>query len=154
MSIAIQIKQAELDDVDAVYRICVSCFPNMGSWNKSAFRWHVISGDALCVIASYGDKIIGFTCGALNQSAHTLYLSRIGVMREFRGLGVGTSLTKELISTCMDMCDLHVVLADVSTSNYPSMLSLKSLGFVECSLKLGYYQETSEDAISFRKLIV
>ena len=73
-----------------------------------------------CVVAEKGDQVVGFVSGFIPENQpKTLFIWQVAVSQKARGLGIGTSMLKRLLSRpiCRNVRYLETT---VSPSNAPS----------------------------------
>lgn len=66
-------------------------------WNKENFSRILPGKDEYSCVVYDGDSLIGFMIAYLSEK-HTLHLSRIAVLNEYRGTGIGKLLLEKLIA--------------------------------------------------------
>lgn len=116
----IQIRKASIGDLGEILRLNSDLFKkeykeydktlNL-NWTRSSagkkyYSDRITKKDGFVVIAKYGQKTIGYLCGALLQreffkkNAKYGELENMSVDKKFRGKGAGSLMTKEFISWC------------------------------------------------------
>lgn len=140
----ITITNMTLSDLDSIKSILETDFDNF--WNYNVFKSELENQNSRYIVAKINDTIVGFA-GFI-----TLYdeadISNIVVNKNYRHLGIGTLLLKDLIVLAKSQ-NLLALNLEVKSSNIFAINLYKNLHFTECGLRRKYYNNL-EDAILMR----
>ncbi|MBO8158257.1 ribosomal protein S18-alanine N-acetyltransferase [Thermosyntropha sp.] len=135
-------------DIDEVVRIEQESFPV--PWSKEAYLGELKNNFAVYLVCDYEGEIAGY--GGMWIVFEEAHITNIAVDKRFRGKGMGRSLLEELERIAREKNALRIVL-EVRPSNHVARNLYKSVGFVETSIRKGYYSNNGEDAIVMTKLL-
>lgn len=74
------------------------------------------------------------------------HITNIAVHPEFRGMGFGNEIMKDIIN-CAINSGVKDMTLEVRASNIAAINLYNKFGFQEVAIRRGYYQDTNEDAI-------
>ena len=135
------IRRMTLADVDGVAAVEAATFPR--PWSREAFAAEMKNVAARYLVAESDGRVIGFA-GAwliLDES----HITNIAVLKEYRGQGVGRSLTAALLQYLSNLGAAYTTL-EVRRSNTVAQNLYVSLGFVRLGTRKRYYEDNGEDA--------
>ena len=95
-----------------------------------------------------GDEIVGFIAGELHSGDQIAWISTVGVLPEYRGRGIGTSLMK----ACEERLSAQAVRLSVRKSNLDAIRLYNKLGYSPVESWNRYYQD-GEDALVLEKIL-
>ncbi len=95
-------------------------------------------------VAKCDGKIVGYISYMVIYSDADLV--NIGVLPEYRGLGIGSRLLHEMVMDC-DSRDLTYIHLEVRKSNHVAIRLYESYGFVTVGVSKNHYKEPTEDAL-------
>lgn len=131
------------EDADGVEIVEKACFDM--PWSRKSF-WQEASNDKayylLAIDENADDKIIGYTgMWVLFGEAQ---ITNVAVMPEYRNLGIGRKMMKEIIQIAKSK-GADAMTLEVRPSNDSALHLYKSLGFKSVGRRRGYYED-GEDA--------
>lgn len=131
------------EDADGVEIVEKACFDM--PWSRKSF-WQEASNDKayylLAIDENADDKIIGYTgMWVLFGEAQ---ITNVAVMPEYRNLGIGRKMMKEIIQIAKSK-GADAMILEVRPSNDSALHLYKSLGFKSVGRRRGYYED-GEDA--------
>jgi ribosomal protein S18 acetylase RimI-like enzyme len=141
------VRPMTLDDLGAVWRLGKSLFTGEISyskrlWTEDELLARFVDEPPLCLTATFKDRVVGFTIGAILRRAGsswaTGYLVWIGVSKRYQRKQVALKLYRELERRLRERGARNVI-AEVETRN------LKALGFMR---KAGFHEDHT---VSFLK---
>ncbi|KAB3532066.1 ribosomal protein S18-alanine N-acetyltransferase [Alkaliphilus serpentinus] len=137
------IRGMKLSDINQVAKIEEACFAV--PWTKAAFEKEIRSN----LLAKYyvvliDDKIVAY--GGMWLIMEEAHVTNIAVDPLEQGKGFGRRLTEEMIEEAKAMGALKITL-EVRKNNVVAQNLYKSLGFLPCGIRPGYYSDNGEDAI-------
>ena len=99
MSVPLQFRDMNLDDVPAGLRLC-----RTAGWNQLAADWELFLqlSPSGCRVATWDDRVIG-TVATVNYENRFAWIGMVLVDPEYRGQGVGTRLLKESLEILKDL---------------------------------------------------
>jgi ribosomal-protein-alanine N-acetyltransferase len=136
------IRQADLQDVDWMYRLDKMCFAD-DFWPSSAFQSEFRS-DLPPLVAVAGGKGVGYIC--LLSGPEELHITNLAVDPSHRRLGIGIQLVRTALAEAARRRATQIFL-DVRPSNQAARKLYGSLGFVELYRRRGYYIRPVEDGL-------
>lgn len=139
------IRRMTIDDVDGVHAIEMSSFPK--PWKREDFvKEMTVNACARYLVAKKAGEIVGFA-GAwiVLDEAH---ITNIAVKEEYRGQGIGRTLTAALLQYAANLGVVYAVL-EVRRSNTAAQNLYKSLNFEYVGTRKKYYENNGEDAFLF-----
>ncbi len=149
------IRAANWRDLNAVRNVEQRCFPR-DAWPL----WDIIGvltmPNIVRLKATINDALVGFIAGEVHEdqrlSAHMVntprvaWISTVGVLPEYRGLGIGTALMK----ACEARLATATVRLSVRRSNTGAIRLYENLGYHMVETWMRYYQD-GEDALVLEK---
>ena len=139
------IRQADLQDVDWMYRLDKTCFEG-DFWPLSVFQSEFRS-DLPPLIAVAGGIGVGYIC--LLCGPEELHITNLAVAPSHRRLGLGRQLVRAALAEAARRRATQIFL-DVRPSNQAAIMLYDSLGFVELYRRRGYYIRPVEDGLVVR----
>ncbi len=97
-----------------------------------------------------GRNLLGYAIGI--SAAGEGEILRLGVLSEYRGIGLGRALLTFLTSS-LYKSGAGVLFLEVRESNTPARALYLSCGFTECGRRKKYYSSPVEDAVIMSKLL-
>ncbi len=98
--------------------------------------------------AVYEEELIGFIAVDLRRSQKTAWIATLGVMPEYRKLGIGSAL----IRTCEEEVGLPKIRLSVRQSNLPAIQMYHKHGYQQVEVWKKYYKG-GDNALVFEKEI-
>ena len=137
-----EIKRMQPQDANRMAEIDRQVFSQ--PWSEQGFLSALQSPDTLYLIVWKDDQIIGY-CGFL-QSFEEADITNVAVKEDWRGLGVGRRMLKEL----MDLGKKRGVeryTLEVRIGNIAAIKLYESLGFESVGIRKNFYEFPREDAL-------
>jgi [ribosomal protein S18]-alanine N-acetyltransferase len=136
------IRPMTLRDVDGVLRVEHRSFT--APWSRQAFLTELVDNHfARYVVAVCDNRIVGYAgIWLIIDEGH---VTNIAVDPDFRGLHLGETLLKTLISICMAGA-IHRMTLEVRVSNTVAQRLYEKYGFETVGVRKGYYTDNGEDA--------
>jgi len=140
----ITIEQMQSEDLDEIARLEKGSFSD--PWPKKAFEAQLNDGASIMLAARLaGQKeIVGYLCAYFVLVE--LQLASVAVKNEYRGMGIGEKLVREMIRLGLGLGAEEVWL-DVRESNLAARRLYQKLGFREVYRRKNYYRKPKEDAL-------
>ncbi|EJY54864.1 ribosomal-protein-alanine acetyltransferase [Alicyclobacillus hesperidum URH17-3-68] len=137
------IRRMLLRDLDQVLRVEHRSFT--APWSRQAFIGELVENRlARYVVAEYDQRIAGYAgFWMIMDEGH---ITNIAVDPDFRGLKLGETLLKTLMSICMAAGGRKMTL-EVRVSNEIAKNLYRKYGFERVGIRKGYYTDNNEDAI-------
>ena len=139
----ITIRRMTIADVPGVYHIEKDCFST--PWSKQSFVDEMERNPvARYLVAIAGEEIVGYA-GAwlILEEGH---ITNIGVLREYRGQGIGEKLAKGLLTYSANLGVQYMTL-EVRKSNIIAQKLYEKMGFQKVGTRKKYYEDNGEDAL-------
>lgn len=144
------VQKMELKHIDEVVDIEKECFQI--PWNKKAFEDEIIKNKmAIYVVATFEDKVVGH--GGMWHVINEGHITNIAVKKDFRTIGVGKLIVKNLIQIAEEKEMIGLTL-EVRKSNQVAMGLYKNYNFFIQGIRPEYYSDNREDAILMYKDLV
>jgi len=134
------IRQMEIDDISAVYRLGERLFTSdefpilYRTWDPYEVTDYFTSDPDYCLVAEVGDKIVGFILATTIEKEGTAwkkygYLSWIGVDEASQGTNLGFRLYRRLEEKLRED-GVRMVIADTEAENEKAIAFFTALGFL------------------------
>jgi len=139
----LQIRRMTLQDVDSVMAVERRSFT--APWSRQAFMTELIDNQfARYIVAVYDGRLVGYAgVWLIIDEGH---VTNVAVDPDFRGLHLGESLMRALVSICLANSATRMTL-EVRVSNVNAKHLYEKLGFESVGLRKGYYTDNNEDAM-------
>lgn len=111
------------------------------SKGKKYFEDRIVKKDGFVEVAEVKGKIIAYVCGGISEGqfyrkeAKRAELENMFAEENFRGVGIGTKLTKDFINWCKEN-EVENIAVTASVQNKHGIDFYKKLGFKDYSLTL------------------
>lgn len=115
-------------------------------WSEKGLLEEIDNPAACFWVAVRENEVLGY--GGMHTVLGESYVDNIAVFPEFRGHGVGRTLTAALIEKARENGGVFITL-EVRASNVPAIALYRSLGFTEVGVRRNFYTEPREDALIF-----
>ena len=112
-------------------------------WTEEDFLRCLRQRNCIGMVAEQGDKIVGFMIYELHKNK--LHIMNFAVHPDWRRTGIGTQMTRKLVSKLSSHRRTRITL-EVRETNLPAQLFFQTQGFVALRVLRGYYEDTGEDA--------
>ena len=113
------------------------------SWTEEDFLRCLRQRNCIGMVAEASERVVGFMIYELHK--HRLHVLNFAVHEQFRRRGVGSQMTKKLITKLSHDRRSRVML-EVRETNLSAQLFFRTLGFRAVSVLRDYYEDTTEDA--------
>ena len=145
------IRQATLDDLDALVRIEESCF-DTDRLSRRNFRYLLIKGHAETLVEEDNGVIRGYTMLLFNDGISLARLYSLAVDPNYQRMGIAGRLVEasEISARQHDCVSLRL---EIRKDNIPSINLFKRHGYREFGVHADYYEDHM-DAIRFEKSMV
>jgi [ribosomal protein S18]-alanine N-acetyltransferase len=146
---AIALRSYEPHDFAALHRLDQACFPPGISYSKTTLRYFLTLSCADCVVATDGNRIVGFILSEENPPlAHIITLD---VVEKARRRGIGSALLQTLEAN-LAARGVRSVLLETATDNQAAVAFWQQRGYrIEATLKRYYLGRI--DAYEMRKIL-
>ena len=138
------IARAHPGDVPQLKAIEIEC--GLSPWSAAAYEAELARPDSIVLTATAADRIVGFIAGRrpliLDADAE---INNIGVIRDFRGNGIASSLLKEFRRICV-VRRARLIWLEVRQSKVAAIALYLSHGFVKRGVRRNFYHDPVEDA--------
>ncbi|MCI8654458.1 MAG: ribosomal protein S18-alanine N-acetyltransferase [Clostridia bacterium] len=140
----IQIAEMTLYDLNSIKSILNTDFDDF--WNYNIFKTELENPNSRYIVAKINDTIVGFAGFIILYDEADI--SNIVVNKNYRHMGIGSSMLKRLIDLAK-ILDINFLNLEVNSSNVFAINLYKNFSFIQCGLRKKYYNN-SEDAILMR----
>ena len=135
----ITVRKAVSGDIPALCELEKQCFSS--PWTAVGFEDFFNNGYSHCLVAEYDGAVCGYV--GMNFIDGEGEITNLAVSENFRRLGLGGLLIKELSATD----GLKKLMLDVRVSNEAARRLYEKLGFKTDGVRKGFYTKPREDAI-------
>ena len=123
-----------ISDLDEIKDILVSDFYDF--WTYSIFKDELNSSSSHYIVAKLNNEIVGF--GGIKVVLDSADIMNIVVKKNFRNLGIGTSILNEIIALCLSL-NLSSITLEVRKDNEYAISLYKNFGFETLGVRKKYY---------------
>lgn len=113
-------------------------------WSYTSFEEEFSNKTARYVVALDGQNVVGFA--GIWIIAGEGDITNIAVLKEYRGMGIASSMMKELFSICLNEGADSITL-EVRASNIPAQKLYEKFNFKCEGIRKGFYSDNKEDAL-------
>ena len=139
----LNIRAMTLGDLEDILAIEKQSFST--PWSYEAFYKEITENKfAIYYVATYGDKIIGYS--GMWLVIDESHITNIAIIPDYRGKGIAKMLMYSMMVTSVKNSCNRMTL-EVRVENYPAQYLYHGLGFVNAGIRKGYYSDTGDDAI-------
>ena len=114
------------------------------AWNENMLRNELDNALTTYVVMESEGKIIGYAGFWL--VAGEAQVTRVAVLEELRGLGLGTRLTAALVNKAWEL-GAEAVTLEVRESNLAAQKAYLTCGFASEGIRPNYYEDNHENAV-------
>ena len=139
------IREANIDDIEAIYQIESESFGN--PWSKTLLTNEIQSNTSLMLCAVIKGSVVGF--GSSMQVYDEIHITNLAVAVDQRRQGIGKRLLSELINAKYSE-QINNFILEVRISNTPAIELYRSYGFEPLGIRKKYYEDENEDALVMR----
>ena len=129
-------------DIPAIEAIETTAFYD--AWNENMLRNELDNALTTYVVMESEGKIIGYAGFWL--VAGEAQVTRVAVLEELRGLGLGTRLTAALVNKAWEL-GAEAVTLEVRESNLAAQKAYLTCGFASEGIRPNYYEDNHENAV-------
>ena len=129
-------------DIPAIEAIEATAFYD--AWNENMLRNELDNALTTYVVMESEGKIIGYAGFWL--VAGEAQVTRVAVLEELRGLGLGTRLTAALVNKVWEL-GAEAVTLEVRESNLAAQKAYLTCGFASEGIRPNYYEDNHENAV-------
>ena len=138
----VKIRPMKREDVKLVYELSARCFAV--PWTEASLIKELDNHLAHYYVAELRGNIVGY--GGMWMIAGEGEITNIAVDEEYRGEGIGQAIVNHLMQVGQEktLCMIHL---EVRSSNEIAQRLYVGAGFEKITVRKGYYQKPTEDAI-------
>lgn len=144
-----EIKPVSIDKIKSIAKLERESFPDY-PYPTEIFYYYYRKCPDLFLIAEKDERIIGYVLGCSEDDVG--HIVSIAVAREFRGIGIGKSLLREVERKMIEK-GVRRIRLEVSVSNQRAISLYSSLGYREIGRIRKYYPDGS-DALIMEKTVL
>ena len=141
------IEAANWRDLNTLRRLEQVCFPK-DVWPLWDLIGVLTLPSVLRLKAMVDGEMVGFIAADIRRSENIAWIATIGVLPEFRGQGIGSSL----LAACEAQATTARMRLNVRTSNETAIRLYRREGYEKVGLWPGYYQDGENALIMEKKL--
>ena len=123
-----------ISDLDEIKDILVSDFDDF--WTYSILKDELNSSSSHYIVAKLNNEIVGF--GGIKVVLDSADIMNIVVKKNFRNLGIVTSILNEIIALCLSL-NLSSITLEVRNDNEYAISLYKNVGFETLGVRKKYY---------------
>ena len=123
-----------ISDLDEIKDILVSDFDDF--WTYSILKDELNCSSSHYIVAKLNNEIVGF--GGIKVVLDSADIMNIVVKKNFRNLGIGTSILNEIIALCLSL-NLSSITLEVRKDNEYAISLYKNFGFETLGVRKKYY---------------
>lgn len=137
------IRQANIDDVDAIFEIEHLCFPD--PWSKDSLRYELGENPrAFYIVAELDGQVVGYAgLWWIEDEGH---ITNVAVRPGYRSRKIASGIIDVMIDFTTKKGIRHHTL-EVRCSNDPAIGLYEKYGFAVEGVRKGYYLNNGEDAL-------
>jgi ribosomal-protein-alanine N-acetyltransferase len=128
----------DMPEVLAIEQECFE-FP----WYEDDFIRCLRQRNCIGMVAEASERVVGFMVYELHK--HRLHVLNFAVGAKFQRRGIGSQLTRKLVSKLSHDRRSRIML-EVRETNLPAQLFFRNVGFRAVSVLRKFYEDTPEDA--------
>jgi len=111
-------------------------------WSQAMFLSEVEKPSSICLVATYGNRIVGYLIASRYPDAY--HLMTIAVDGEYRRRGIGALMIEALLEAIGKGSSLTL---EVRPSNSGAIAMYEKFGMTIAGRRHGYYSDNGEDAL-------
>lgn len=123
-----------ISDLDEIKDILVSDFDDF--WTYSILKDELNCSSSHYIVARLNNEIVGF--GGIKVVLDSADIMNIVVKKNFRNLGIGTSILNEIVALCLSL-NLSSITLEVRKDNEYAISLYKNFGFETLGVRKKYY---------------
>ena len=133
-----------LTEADLPVIVAIEATTFYDAWNESMLRNELSNELTTYLVMESEGKIIGYAGFWL--VAGEAQVTRVAVLEELRGLGLGTRLTAALVNKAWEL-GAEAVTLEVRESNVAAQRAYLTCGFASEGIRPNYYEDNHENAV-------
>lgn len=142
----LKIKNVEISDLDSIVKIEEMSFEN--PWSRTSFEEELKSKSTTFLVAKINNELVGYII--IRYIDDEGYILNIAVHPEFRSLGIGKLLMKQVLEIANKL-KLKNIYLEVRESNIIAKKLYHNLGFIEVGKRKRYY-DNENGIIMWKKM--
>ena len=123
-----------MSDLEEIKDILVSDFDDF--WTYSILKDELNCSSSHYIVAKLNNEIVGF--GGIKVVLDSADIMNIVVKKNFRNLGIGTSILNEIVALCLSL-NLSSITLEVRKDNEYAISLYKNFGFETLGVRKKYY---------------
>ena len=133
-----------LTEADLPVIVAIEATAFYDAWNESMLRNELSNELTTYLVMESEGKIIGYAGFWL--VAGEAQVTRVALLEELRGLGLGTRLTAALVNKAWEL-GAEAVTLEVRESNVAAQRAYLTCGFASEGIRPNYYEDNHENAV-------
>ncbi|MFN8218961.1 MAG: ribosomal protein S18-alanine N-acetyltransferase [Fimbriimonadales bacterium] len=117
---------------------------NTSPWSERSFRNELVNPQSIFRVVLSDGAVAGF--GSVWLCIDEAHITNIAIAKNFRRKGIGRKLMVELLTLARE-AGMGCSTLEVRASNLPAIALYERLGYVQASIRRGYYPDNHEDAV-------
>lgn len=136
------------EDLDAIMQIEKEAFAL--PWSRESYYSELRNNFASYLVCDVEGEVAGY--GGIWVVFEEAHITNVAIGKDYRTRGLGRALMLKLeeVARCKKA---NYILLEVRPSNLAARTMYKNLGYVDTSLRKGYYSDNNEDAIVMTKFL-
>ncbi|MCQ4022726.1 MULTISPECIES: ribosomal protein S18-alanine N-acetyltransferase [unclassified Ruminococcus] len=128
--------------ISAIAEIERQCFSK--PWSENAIAAELSNESAYFYVAKINGKAVGYI--GMHCAADECYIANVGVLKEYRRMGIGSALVKYAANKARKM-NMSFISLEVRPSNTVAVRIYERFGFDRVGLRKNFYSEPKEDGL-------
>jgi ribosomal-protein-alanine N-acetyltransferase len=141
-AVAIEIRELDLSDLNAIEAIEKSAYPT--PWSRSMFASELAKPTSICLGAFEGEDLVGYVINSRYVDAW--HVMNVAVAPDHQRRGIATRMLEHLFDLTRDD-ERRGYTLEVRVSNEEAIGLYGKLGFEPRGIRRGYYTDNREDAL-------
>ena len=126
--------------ISAIAEIERQCFSK--PWSENAIAAELENESGYFYVAKLNGEAVGYI--GMHCAADECYIANVGVLKEYRRMGVGSALVKYASDKAKEM-KMSFISLEVRPSNTAAVRIYERFGFERVGLRKNFYSEPKED---------
>ncbi|MGN1112097.1 MAG: ribosomal protein S18-alanine N-acetyltransferase [Acutalibacteraceae bacterium] len=126
--------------ISAIAEIERQCFSK--PWSENAIAAELDNESAHFYVAKLNGEVVGYI--GMHCAADECYIANVGVLKDYRRMGVGSALVKYASDKAKEM-KMSFISLEVRPSNTAAVRIYERFGFERVGLRKDFYSEPKED---------
>ena len=143
-----KLNSSHIDGLETIEKQCFS-----EPWSRKSLEELLCCDYAVYFVAkdSETNKVAGYI--GMYVSLDTGNINNVGVLSEYRRMGIGYGLISELVRHSVK-CGITLLTLEVRESNLSAILLYEKFGFEKVGVRKNYYKKPTENGLLYNKEIV